>query len=66
MLKPGRQAGAHEIFQALGRRGRLPEEHCMGRQDTDFYRRAFLIDARRALTAMDDLTGGQTDRVKIF
>ena len=38
----------------------------MGRQDTKFHRRAYLIDARGALTAMDDLTGGETDRVEIL
>ena len=38
----------------------------MGSQDTEFHRSAFLIDARGPLTAMDDLTGGETDRVQIL
>ena len=38
----------------------------MGSQDTEFHRRAHLIDARRALTAMDNLTGGEADRVQIL
>ncbi len=38
----------------------------MGSQDTQFHRRACLIDARGALTAMDDLTGGEADGVQIL
>ena len=54
------------------RHGRLsgvllsPKEYRMGGHDTKFYRRAGLIDARGALTAMDNLTGWETDRIQIF
>jgi hypothetical protein len=52
------------FFRSLLNRGFLsPKEHGMGSQDTEFHRSAFLINARGALTAMDDLTGRETDRV---
>ena len=43
-----------------------PKEHRMGGHDTKFHRRACLIDACGALTAMDKLTGGEADRVQIL
>src|SRR5437660_12252011 len=42
------------------------KEHGMGSQHTEFHRSACTIDARGTLTAMDDLTGGETDRVEIL
>ena len=56
-----------EFFHSLLSGGILsPKEYGMGRQDTKFYHRANLIDARGTLTAMDNLTGGETDRVQIL
>jgi len=55
------------VFRSLLAGGFLsPKEHGMGSQDTEFHRSACLIDARGTLTAMDDLTGGEADRVQIL
>jgi hypothetical protein len=38
----------------------------MGGHDTKFHRGAYLIDARGPFTAVDNLTGGETDGVQIL
>ena len=45
---------------------RLFEEHRMRRQHAEFDRRPFLIDARGALAAMDNLPGREANRVEIL
>lgn len=53
-------------LRCLTSRFRSLKEHGMGSQNTEFHRGAFLIDARGALTAMDDLTGWEADRIQIL
>src|SRR5512141_2003894 len=58
-VRPDRLPGLSSGFH-------LPKEHGMSRQDSKFHRRAGLIDARGALTAVDNLTGGEADRIQIL